>query len=177
MGNSEFIALGGGCFWCTEAVFKLIKGVIKTTPGYAGGQTENPTYSEVCSGNTGHAETLLIEYDPAVIKLDTLLNIFFDMHDPTSKDRQENDVGSQYRSVIFYTNEEQKNMAQYKINNIKSDFDKPILTKVEPLKKFYEAEDNHKDYYAKNPINPYCAIVIVPKLHKIKKKYAKFLKE
>jgi len=177
MEKSEFIGFAAGCFWCTEAVFKLVKGVIKTTPGYAGGQTENPTYEQVCSGDTGHAETLLIEYDPTMIKLDVLLDIFFDMHDPTSKDRQGNDVGSQYRSMVFYTNEEQKKIVEHKINDIKPNFDKPILTQVEPLQKFYGAEDYHKDYYAKNPINPYCAIVIGPKLHKIKKKYAQFLKE
>ncbi len=175
--KSDFIVFGGGCFWCTEAVFKLINGVLRTTPGYAGGTVENPTYEEVCSGSTGHAETLLVEYDPGIVKLETLLDIFFDMHDPTSTNRQGNDIGNQYRSIILYTSDAQKKIIEEKINEIKGNFSKPIVTEVKKLEKFYEAEDYHKDYYAKNPINPYCAIVIGPKIHKIKKKYSEFLRK
>jgi peptide-methionine (S)-S-oxide reductase len=175
--KSQFIVLGGGCFWCTEAVFKMIKGILKTTPGYSGGNTEKPTYKEVCSGKTGHAETLLVEYDPKLISLDLILDIFFDMHDPTSLNRQGNDVGNQYRSIILYTDDKQKETIQKKIDEIKKNFSKPIVTEVKKLEKFYEAEDYHKDYYAKNLVNPYCAIVIGPKIHKIKKKYAELIKK
>ena len=175
--KSESIAFGGGCFWCTEAVFKMIKGVLKTTPGYAGGKTENPTYKEVCTGSTGHAEVLLMEYDPEMIRLAVLLNVFFDMHDPTSLNKQGSDVGNQYRSIILYTNDGQRKIIEEKINEIRSNFDKPIVTEVKRLDKFYEAEDYHRDYYAKNPLNPYCTIVIGSKIHRIKKKYASLLRD
>jgi peptide-methionine (S)-S-oxide reductase len=175
--KSEFIAFGGGCFWCTEAVFKMIRGVLKTTPGYAGGKTENPTYKEVCTGSTGHAEVLLMEYYPEMIRLATLLNVFFDMHDPTSLNKQGDDVGNQYRSIILCTNDGQRKIIEEKINEIRSNFDKPIVTEVKRLDKFYEAEDYHRDYYAKNPLNPYCTIVIGSKIHRIKKKYASLLRD
>lgn len=170
---------GGGCFWCTEAVFKMLKGVSKVLPGYAGGNTENPNYEQVSSGTTGHAEVVYIEYDPDQVSYETLLTIFFGSHDPTTKNRQGNDVGTQYRSIIFYTNDNQKMIALEFIKKINDSNQQghPIVTEIEPLKKFYEAEDYHRDYFAKNPGNPYCEVVINPKLEKVKEHYANLLKE
>ena len=165
------IVFGGGCFWCTEAIFKRLGGVVKVTSGYAGGQTANPTYEEVCSGKTGHAEVVKIEYDPRVAKLETLLELFFAMHDPTSKDRQGNDTGSQYRSAIFYETAEQKKAVQEFMNKIAGEYQKPIVTEVEKLGAFYRAEDYHMNYYENNRYQPYCALVISPKLHKLKEKF------
>lgn len=165
------IVFGGGCFWCTEAVFKLFKGIVSTMPGYAGGTAVSPTYEQVCSGNTGHAEVLKIEYDPKAITLDTLLDVFFTMHDPTSMNRQEADEGSQYRSIILYTTPEQKENSVAFMKNLQKDMDKPIVTEVKKLDKFYPAESYHKDYYQNNRLQPYCAIVIGPKIAKVKKKF------
>lgn len=165
------IVFGGGCFWCTEAVFRRLKGVASATPGYAGGKTANPTYEEVCSGKTGHAEVVKIEYDPEVARLETLLELFFAMHDPTSKDRQGNDSGSQYRSAIFYETAEQKKAVQEFMKRIAGGFPKPIVTEVGKLGAFYPAEEYHADYYGKNPYQPYCALVISPKLRKLKEKF------
>jgi peptide-methionine (S)-S-oxide reductase len=171
MPEDKTIVFGGGCFWCTEAVFKLFNGVTKTEPGYAGGNTKDPTYEQVCRGNTGHAEVLMIHYDPKAIKLEKLLEVFFKMHDPTTKDRQGADVGSQYRSIILYSGEEQKKTIEAFIQKVQKEFDKPIRTEVVKLEKFYPAEGYHKDYYQNNPIQPYCAIVIGPKISKIKKEF------
>ncbi|MDE1868840.1 MAG: peptide-methionine (S)-S-oxide reductase MsrA [Candidatus Micrarchaeota archaeon] len=168
---SEIIVFGGGCFWCTEAVFSMFNGVQKVTPGYAGGQTKNPTYDEVCNGDTGHAEVLRVEYDPKVAPLEKLLEIFFKMHDPTTKDRQGADVGSQYRSIILYTKEEQKTAINEFIGNLQVEFDNKILTEVKRLDAFYPAEGYHKDYFKRNPLQPYCAFVIRPKVNKIKKEF------
>ncbi|MES2224260.1 MAG: peptide-methionine (S)-S-oxide reductase MsrA [Patescibacteria group bacterium] len=176
--SKETIVLGGGCFWCTEAVFKMLKGVISVLPGYAGGTTPNPTYESVCSGNTGHAEVVEIQYDEEIIKLDDILTVFFGSHDPTTVNRQGNDVGTQYRSVIFYTTNEQKSICQKFIDDINSsnEMGKPVATELEPLQKFFVAEDYHKDYFANNPGQPYCEVVINPKLEKVVAKYAELLK-
>ncbi|MES2409761.1 MAG: peptide-methionine (S)-S-oxide reductase MsrA [Patescibacteria group bacterium] len=176
--SKETIVLGGGCFWCTEAVFKMLKGVISVLPGYAGGTTPNPTYESVCSGNTGHAEVVEIQYDEEIIKLEDILTVFFGSHDPTTVNRQGNDVGTQYRSVIFYTTNEQKSICQKFIDDINSsnEMGKPVATELEPLQKFFVAEDYHKDYFANNPGQPYCEVVINPKLEKVVAKYAELLK-
>ncbi len=174
--GNEVIVFGGGCFWCTEAVFKMIKGVESTMPGYAGGTTQNPTYSEVCSHDTGHAEVLKIEYSSDVIKLDVLLDIFFTMHDPTTPNKQGADEGNQYRSIILYTTPEQKKVSEDFIKKIQKDFEKPIVTEVKRLDKFYDAETYHRDYFERNPLQPYCTFVIGPKVKKIKSKYASLLK-
>jgi peptide-methionine (S)-S-oxide reductase len=167
----ETIVLGGGCFWCTEAVFSMLEGVVKVTPGYAGGTTENPTYEQVCGGDTGHAEVLRVEYDPELISFEKLLDVFFSMHDPTSINRQGNDTGSQYRSVILYSSGEQKKEAEEFIKRIQINFDKPVATEVKKLLKFYPAEPYHQDYYKKNPLQPYCLFVVRPKVDKVKKKF------
>jgi len=165
------IVLGAGCFWCTEAVYKLFQGVISITPGYAGGHTENPTYKEVCSGKTGHAEVAMVEYDDSKISLDTLLDIFFAMHDPTSKNKQGADIGEQYRSIILYMDDSDLEIIKKHIESIKGSYDKPIVTEVQKLVKFYEAEDYHKEYYEHNKFQPYCMFVISPKLSKIRKEF------
>ena len=177
--NKEVVVFGGGCFWCTEAVFMMLKGVLSVMPGYAGGTLKNPTYEQVSGGATGHAEVIQIEYDPEQIAFRDLLTVFFAMHDPTTKNRQGNDVGTQYRSVIFYTAPEQKTTAEKFIREINDSAasGKPIVTEVSPLEKFYEAEDYHKDYFAKNPGNPYCEVVINPKLQKVQHTFAELLKK
>ncbi|MDZ4284348.1 MAG: peptide-methionine (S)-S-oxide reductase MsrA [Patescibacteria group bacterium] len=169
----------GGCFWCTEAVFKMLKGVKNVTPGYAGGQTPDPTYEEVVEGATGHAETIRIEYDPAMISFPDLLTVFFATHDPTTPNRQGNDVGTQYRSAIFYTDKSQKEEAERFIAELNRSSVKgePIVTEVTPLDQFYAAEDYHRDYYAKNKAQSYCQIVINPKLEKVQEKFGELLKE
>ena len=174
----EKAVFGGGCFWCTEAVFKMLKGVEKVLPGYAGGTVPNPTYTQVSSGKTGHAEVIYIEYDSDKISYRDLLTIFFASHDPTTVNRQGNDVGTQYRSVIFYTTEAQKTEAEKFISEINVSNSKGALmvTEVELLSKFYEAENYHKDYYENNKTAPYCQIVINPKLEKVQKDFAKLLK-
>lgn len=169
--NFETIVLGGGCFWCTEAVFLKIKGVLKVTSGYSGGTTKNPTYELVCTGKNGHAEVLKIDFDPEIVGLETLLDVFFTIHDPTTLNRQGNDVGTQYRSIILYTTEEQKNIAENYIKNIQKKFDKVIVTEIKQFKVFYPAEDYHQNYYGKNPDNPYCSFQIPGKLAKVAKKF------
>ncbi len=178
MKNKEVAVFGGGCFWCTEAVFKMIKGVTLVKPGYAGGKTENPTYIEVSSGKTGHAEVIYIEYDPLQVDYKDLLTIFFGSYDPTALNRQGADVGTQYRSVIFYSTEKQKEEALNfikEINNSNKE-GKPVITEVTPLDKFYDAENYHKNYFENHKKNPYCELVINPKLEKIQKNFANLLK-
>ena len=176
---NKIIVVGGGCFWCTEAVFKMLKGVISVAPGYAGGSKPNPTYKEVCSGNTGHAEVIKIEYEPDKISFQDLLTVFFATHDPTTPNRQGGDVGTQYRSIILYSDQNQKEESEKFIKelNESSEMGAPIVTEIKPLDKFYEAENYHKDYYAKNQNNPYCQVVINPKLQKVQEKFAELLKE
>ncbi len=174
----ETAIFGGGCFWCTEAVFKMLKGVISVSPGYAGGQKENPTYREVSDGNTGHAEVIKIEYDPKVINFNTLMTVFFATHDPTTINRQGNDVGTQYRSIVLYTDEIQKKEAEEFIKEIDNSATGggKVVTEIKPLVKFYEAEDYHKDYYERNSVMPYCQVIINPKLEKVQKKFSELLK-
>jgi peptide-methionine (S)-S-oxide reductase len=170
---------GGGCFWCTEAIFKSFEGVVSVKPGYAGGSGHHPTYLQVASGKTEHVEVVYIEYEPEKISYDDLLTVFFTGHDPTSVNKQGNDVGPQYRSVIFYTTEEQKREAEDFIKEINASnkLGKAIVTAVEPLEKFYEAENYHHDYYAKNKDAPYCQIIINPKLEHVQKEFAELLKK
>jgi peptide-methionine (S)-S-oxide reductase len=174
----EVATLAGGCFWCTEAVFSQLKGVEKIEPGYSGGTLENPTYEQVSSGRTGHAETVQITYDPDVISYKEILEIFFSTHDPTTLSRQGPDVGTHYRSVIFYHNDEQKAIAEQVIKELTEEklFDAPIVTKIEPFHKFYEAEDYHKDYFKRHPEQQYCRVVIAPKMAKLQKLYLSKLK-
>ena len=174
----EQAVFAGGCFWCTEAVFKMLKGVSSVFPGYTGGTVPNPTYEEVSGGQTGHAEAIQITYNPQIISYRDLLTIFFGSHDPTTRNQQGNDVGTQYRSAIFYTTEEQKKTAEKFIREI-NDSNKlgtPVVTELAPLDVFYPAENYHRDYFATHPGNPYCEIVINPKLEKVQKEFAKLLK-
>lgn len=176
--KSETIVFGGGCFWCTEAVFKMLKGVSSVLPGYSGGSVPNPTYEQVCSGNTGHAECTKLQFNPDEVSLRDLLTVFFGSHDPTTLNRQGADTGTQYRSVIFYTTEEQKKVSEdfiEEINNSNVQGDK-VVTEVLPLQVFYPAESYHRDYFERNPEMAYCQVVINPKLDKIKEKFAQLLK-
>ena len=176
--HTQVIVFGGGCFWCTEAVFKMLKGVVSVEPGYSGGEKANPTYEEVSTGDTGHVEVTRVEYDPDVISVNDLLTVFFGSHDPTTKNRQGNDMGTQYRSVIFYTTPEQKEAARKFIHDINNStrFGVPVVTTIEPIGEFYPAEEYHKDYFAKHPEAAYCALVINPKLEKVQKEFADLLK-
>jgi len=177
--QKEVAVIGGGCFWCTEAVFKMLRGVSSVLPGYSGGETKNPTYEQVSNGNTGHAEVIRIEYDPALINFTDLLTVFFASHDPTTRNRQGHDVGTQYRSIIFYTTEKQKQDAEVFIAKLNGSNEKgaPIVTDIEPLTQFYEAEDYHKNYYANNKEAMYCELVINPKLEKVQKDFAQLLSD
>lgn len=170
------IVFGGGCFWCTEAVFKMLKGISSAVPGYSGGSKANPTYAEVSSGNTGHVEVVKIEYDPEIITFNDLLTVFFATHNPTTINRQGNDVGTQYNSRIFYTTEWQKEEAVKFIEelNSKNDGDR-IVTQVIKLDKFYPAEDYHKNYFERHPNDSYCELVINPKLEKVQKHFSELL--
>jgi len=172
---TEIIVFGGGCFWCTEAVFSLLKGVISVKSGYAGGTTPNPTYESVSSGKTGHAEVLQVEYDPKLISFHDLLTVFFASHDPTTRNRQDADVGTQYRSIILYTTPEQKAEADKYIFEI-NDESKPIVTEVVQLDKFFPAEDYHQGYYTNHESKLYSQIVIKPKIDKVEKQFQQLLK-
>lgn len=169
---------GGGCFWCTEAVFKMLRGVVSVVPGYAGGTVASPSYEQVLSSTTGHAECVRIEYDPARVRYSDLLTVFFGSHDPTTVNRQGPDVGPQYRSVIFTTTSEQAAEAKEFIADLNASSAEgvPIVTEIEPLTAFYEAEDYHRDYFAKHPGNPYCETVINPKLEKVQERFADLLR-
>jgi peptide-methionine (S)-S-oxide reductase len=168
--DTEFAMLGGGCFWCTEALFEMLPGVKAVTSGYAGGTRANPTYKEVCSGNTGHAEVIQIEYDPKVVSYEKILETFWEAHDPTTLNRQGHDSGTQYRSIILYCNEAQRIAAEKSKAEAQKHFDKPIVTQIVPLEKFYKAEDYHQEYYRNNPNQGYCQAVIRPKVEKFEKK-------
>ena len=175
---SEQATLAGGCFWCLEAVYDQLRGVENVSSGYAGGRRPNPSYEQVCTGTTGHAEVVQITYDPQQISYQDLLDIFFTIHDPTTLNRQGNDVGTQYRSAIFYHNDEQKKAAEATISELgeKKVWDDPIVTQIEPLDVFYPAEDYHRDYFERNPNQGYCSIVIAPKVAKARKQYLDKLK-
>jgi peptide-methionine (S)-S-oxide reductase len=168
---------GGGCFWCTEAIFKMLRGVVSVEPGYTGGTKKNPTYEEVCSGETGHVEVVRIIFDPSKISYHALLTVFFATHDPSSLNRQGNDIGTQYRSAVFYADAAQKDAAETFIRELNeySREGKRIVTVVEPLREFYPAENYHKDYYTRNSGEAYCQIVINPKLDKVREHFAKLL--
>ena len=175
----ETATLGTGCFWCTEAVFQQLEGVEKVTSGYSGGQIENPTYQKVCTGNTGHAECLNIEYDTAKISFEDLLEVFWKTHDPTTLNRQGNDIGTQYRSVVFYHNPQQKAITENQITALDKTgaWSKPIVTKLEPFIKFFPAEDYHNNYFSLNGGNPYCQVVVRPKVEKFEKAFKDKLKK
>jgi peptide-methionine (S)-S-oxide reductase len=168
--QTELATLGGGCFWCLEAIFERLPGVKAVTSGYAGGHKANPTYQEVCGHDTGHAEVVQIEYDPQIISYDKLLELFWEAHDPTTPNRQGNDVGNQYRSIILYHNDAQQQAAEKSKAEAQKDFRAPIVTEIVPLKQFYKAEVSHQDYYRNNPNQSYCRAVIRPKLEKLEKK-------
>ncbi|HRE75823.1 MAG TPA: peptide-methionine (S)-S-oxide reductase MsrA [Flavobacteriales bacterium] len=174
----ESATLGAGCFWCIEAVYLELKGVKSVVSGYAGGHVDKPTYEEICRGTTGHAEVARIVFDPKVISFDELLEVFWQIHDPTTLNRQGNDVGTQYRSVIFYHNEEQKNSAEkYKMQlDTSGAWDKPIVTEISPLTNFFPAENYHQNYYNNNPNQGYCRFVIAPKMDKFRKVFKEKLK-
>jgi len=173
------VAFAGGCFWCVEAIFKRLRGVVSVESGYAGGSTENPSYYDVVEGNTGHVESVELVFDTEFISFDILLSVFFAFHDPTTLDRQGNDVGTQYRSMIFYTREEQKVEAENFIKKLEEDkvFINKILTQIKPLEKFFKAEEYHQNYYDTNPDQPYCQLTIDPKIAKLREKFSHLLKE
>jgi len=175
----QVVTLAGGCFWCIEAVFSELKGVVKAESGYSGGTVQNPSYEEVCSGDTGHAEVAQITFDPSIISLEEILEVFFSIHDPTTLNRQGADVGEQYRSAIFYQNAEQKKVAEdimRKVSASKEYGSAPIVTQLVPFKDFYKAEDYHQEYYKYNTSQPYCQMVISPKLNKFRKHFQSQLK-
>ncbi len=176
--NLETITIAGGCYWCVEAIYENLDGVKSVVSGYAGGKMPNPTYEEVSTGKTGHAEVVQITYDKNVTNLDEIFNVFFTVHDPTTLNRQGADVGTQYRSAIFYKNEEQKKAAQSIINALKKGkiYDSPIVTTLEPLTQFYKAENYQQNYYANNKSQPYCKLVIQPKIEKFEKLFKDRLK-
>ena len=175
--KTEIAIFGGGCFWCVEAIFENLKGVVSVMPGYAGGRVKNPTYEQVSVGKTGHAEVIKIEFDYEEISYRDLLTVFFATHDPTTPGRQGDDVGEQYRSIILYANEEQKTEAENVIKEInKNPGGNPVVTEVKVLEQFYEAEDYHKEYYRKHKSEPYCKLIINPKLQKVQDQFAEILK-
>jgi peptide-methionine (S)-S-oxide reductase len=175
---TEIATIAGGCFWCTEAVFSELKGVQKVQPGYSGGRLQNPTYEQVCSDSTGHAEAIQVTFDPKIISYKDLLRIFFSVHDPTTLNRQGNDVGTQYRSAIFYHNQEQKETAEQVMKAVSDEkiWGGPLVTELVPFTAFYPAEDYHKDYFKRNPNQGYCQVIIAPKVSKFRKRYVSMLK-
>ncbi len=177
-GRLETATLGGGCFWCVEAVFEELRGVERVEPGYSGGHVENPTYEQVCTGRTGHAEVVQVKFDPRRISYREILEVFFSVHDPTTKDRQGPDVGPQYRSVIFYHDEEQRRTAEGVISELEARrvWERPIVTELAPFTAFYPAEEYHRDYFRRNPGQPYCQVIIAPKVAKFRKEHLQRLK-
>jgi peptide-methionine (S)-S-oxide reductase len=175
--NTEIATLGGGCFWCLEAVYQELKGVEKVVSGYMGGQVENPSYEEVCGKRTGHAEVVQVSFDSSVISYRELLEVFFTIHDPTTLNRQGNDVGPQYRSAIFIHNAEQEHTARAALQEAQALWPNPIVTEIVPASIFYVAEDYHQNYFARNPYQPYCAVVVAPKVAKARKAFVGRLKQ
>ncbi len=176
--GQELATLGGGCFWCLEAVYKDLEGVQSVMSGYAGGQVENPSYRQVCSGRTGHAEVVQVAFDPRVVSYEDVLRVFFSIHDPTTRDRQGNDVGSQYRSIILTHSDAQREAAEAVKREVSEAkvWPAPLVTQIEPLQVFYEAEPEHHDYYARNPYTGYCQVVVAPKVAKFRKSFSHRLK-
>ncbi len=174
--EEKFIVFGTGCFWCSEAIFKLVNGVTDVVPGYAGGHTENPTYRQVCTDRTGHAEVVRISYNPEIISLRELLDLFLASHDPTSLNRQGNDIGTQYRSIVFYNTPQEEKIIKDVISEKQKDYKKPIVTEVKQFEHFYEAEDYHHNYFANNPSNPYCSMVIKPEVNDFIMRHGNVLK-
>ncbi|ELZ88545.1 peptide-methionine (S)-S-oxide reductase MsrA [Haloferax sulfurifontis] len=172
MGSTQTATFGGGCFWCVEAAFKELDGISEVTSGYAGGETENPSYEQVCSGNTGHAEVVQVEYDRAVVGYDELLDVFFAVHDPTQLNRQGPDVGTQYRSIVLFHDDEQERQASAYIEALDEEYDDDVVTELVPLGTFYEAEEYHQDYFEKNPNDAYCQFHASPKVEKVREKFA-----
>ncbi len=177
MKTQEVAIFGNGCFWCTEAIFSRLQGVGSVISGYAGGDVKNPTYYDVSDGETGHAEVLKIEFNPTEITYEQLLDVFFHTHDPTSLNKQGADVGTQYRSIILYNSEEQKKSAEKMKQDLQEEFDNKIVTEIVPLDTFYDAESYHQKYFEKNSFQPYCQLVIAPKVDKFQKRYQKLLKK
>jgi peptide-methionine (S)-S-oxide reductase len=178
MADRETATLGGGCFWCVEAVFKDLRGVESAVSGYAGGSVPNPTYEQVCGGRTGHAEVVRVTFDPAVVSYREILEVFFTVHDPTTLNRQGGDVGPQYRSIVLYHTDEQRRVAGEVIAQMQRDgvWDDPIVTELAPAGEFYAAEEYHRDYFERNPNQPYCQVVVAPKVAKFRKRYMDRLK-
>jgi peptide-methionine (S)-S-oxide reductase len=178
MADRETATLGGGCFWCVEAVFKDLRGVESAVSGYAGGSVPNPTYEQVCGGRTGHAEVVRVTFDPAVVSYREILEVFFTVHDPTTLNRQGGDVGPQYRSIVLYHTDEQRRVAGEVIAQMERDgvWDDPIVTELAPAGEFYPAEEYHRDYFERNPNQPYCQVVVAPKVAKFRKRYMDRLK-
>ncbi|NHH89863.1 peptide-methionine (S)-S-oxide reductase MsrA [Pseudoalteromonas sp. MB47] len=174
--NIQIATFGGGCFWCIDAAFRRVKGVLNVSSGYAGGEIENPSYQQICTGLTGHAEVVQLDFDCSIVSYNTLLEMFFTLHDATQLNRQGNDVGTQYRSVIYYHNEQQKAESQAMIDALQKQIREPIVTELSPLTNFYPAEQYHQDYYNENPNQGYCSILIAPKLAKFEQYYAAKLK-
>jgi len=177
--TTQLATLAGGCFWCLEAVFEQLRGVTKVASGYSGGHVPNPSYQAVCTGTTGHAEVVQVTFDPNEIAFRDLLGVFFTLHDPTTLDRQGGDVGTQYRSAIFYHDDEQRRSAEEVVRELEAEhvFDDPIVTRIEPLQEFYPAEEYHREYYRRNPNQSYCRAVIAPKVAKLRSKYLARLKQ
>ena len=177
VGPIEIATLGGGCFWCIEPIYQDLKGVLKVESGYTGGAADNPTYRQICTGTTGHAEVIQVTFDPLLISYKQILEIFFTVHDPTTLNRQGNDAGTQYRSAIFYHSPEQKSVAEAVKSAAQSIWDDPIVTEITPLDKFFKAEDYHQNYFKDNPYQAYCSIVIAPKVRKFREKYKEQLQQ
>ncbi len=178
-GRKETLTLGGGCFWCMEAVFKDLKGVDQVVSGYSGGRVPNPSYEQVCTGRTGHAEVVQVTFDPSVVSLRDLLHVFFTLHDPTTRDRQGDDVGHQYRSIILYRDEGQREAAREVVGEINASgvWGRDAVTEIVPFQSFYRAEEYHQDYYSNNQFQPYCQMVIRPKVEKLRRVYLSMLKK
>ncbi len=169
---TEIATLGGGCFWCTEAVFQQLKGVLAVESGYTGGQVNNPSYEQICEGTTGHAEVVRLTFDPAVVTFREILEVFFTIHDPTTLNRQGNDVGTQYRSVIYYHSAEQQDTARHVISEMANVWDAPIVTELSPAETYYKAENYHQNYFRQNPMQGYCAFIVAPKVSKFRKTFS-----
>ena len=175
--QTELATFGGGCFWCIEAALKELDGVASVTSGYAGGHTENPTYREVCSETTGHAEVVQVSYDPDAVSYEDLLEVFFTVHDPTTKDRQGPDVGSQYRSIVLSHDDDQRRLAEAYVEALDEEYEDSVVTEIEPLETFYEAEEYHQDYFEKNPNDAYCTFHAKPKVEKVRERFAEKVKQ